>query len=105
MKLSYTEPITPSTFTKGLFWDVDPIQLDWDRNARQIVERVITRGMLDDWKQIKLVYGIDGIATIAKGIRCMDPVSLNFIATVTRTPIEEFRCYTERQLNPSLWNS
>lgn len=105
MSYSHHPPITADTFTKGLFWDVRPEQLDWDRNKRQIVERVITRGMLADWKTIKSVYGIAGIADIAKTIRCMDALSLNFIATVTRTPIEEFRCYTERQLNPTLWNS
>lgn len=98
-------PITPDTFTKGLFWDVPPERLDWDRNRAQIVERVLTRGMINDWRQIKSVYGLQGIADIAKTIRCMDAVSLNFIATVSRTPIEEFRCYIERRLNPTLWNS
>lgn len=98
-------PITPDTFTKGLFWDVPPEILDWNRNRTQIVERVLTMGMWNDWVLLRKVYTLQGIADTAKTIRCMDAVSLNFISLVSRTPIEEFRCFTERQLNPSLWNS
>ena len=105
MVLSNRELITASTFTKGLFWDVDPVKLDWDRNGRQIVERVLTMGMWDDWVILRKVYGLDGISEIAKSIRSIDAVSLNFISLVSNTPITEFRCYTERKLNPTLWNS
>jgi len=98
-------PITPDTFTKGLFWDVPPEVLDWDRNRKQIVERVLTMGMWDDWVILRNVYSLQGIADIAKTLRCIDAVSLNFISLVSSTPIEEFRCYTERRLNPTLWNS
>jgi len=42
--------------TETLFWDTDISKLDYDKNARHIIERVIHSGMLSDWHEIKLYY-------------------------------------------------
>ncbi len=46
------EDLTPS-----LFWDVNRLTLDPEKHKRYIIERVLTRGKLEDWFLIKKHYG------------------------------------------------
>lgn len=94
-----------SDLSCGLFWDVDAGKLDWSKDSKLIVERVLQFGRLRDWKIITGKYGLQDIAKIAMQIRSLDSVSLSFISFVSGHPLEEFRCYTEKQLNPTPWNS
>ena len=36
--------------------------------------------------------------------RSLDPKALSFISAITKTPKENFRCYTTIQLNQQHWN-
>ena len=38
--------------SKTLFWDTDPTKIDYEKNARHIIERVLQRGDLSDWFEI-----------------------------------------------------
>jgi hypothetical protein len=44
-----------------LFWEVDPAQLDLQRDARHILPRVLEKGRLEDVRWLIEVYGLDGI--------------------------------------------
>jgi len=91
-------------FSEHLFWDVDESELDMDNNKEFIVERVLDYGFMADWLLIKEYYSLNGLATIAKNIRCLMPKSLTFIATMTDTQITDYRCYKLAQSNPPHWN-
>jgi len=91
-------------FSEHLFWDVDENELDMDRNKEFIVERVLDYGFMEDWLLIKKYYSLNGLAEIAKNIRCLMPKSLAFIATITDTKITDYRCYKSAQSNPPHWN-
>jgi len=39
-----------------LLWDVDINDLDVDKNARYIIQRVLEYGELEDWKLIKQYF-------------------------------------------------
>ncbi|MEM7040485.1 MAG: hypothetical protein AAF570_26200, partial [Bacteroidota bacterium] len=52
-----------------LFWDVDPEKLDFEKHARLIVERVVTRGRIEDWQEIKRYYGLERIKAEVVKIR------------------------------------
>ncbi len=39
--------------SKSLFWDTDINKVDYEKHARKIIERVLMRGTLDDWFEIK----------------------------------------------------
>ena len=52
-----------------------------------------------------LVVGLPEITQVAKNIRTLEYKSAKLVATVSNEPIENFACYTTRQLNPSFWNS
>jgi len=92
-------------FSPHLFWDVDIADIDIEKNKIWLIGRVLDYGVWSDWKLISNHFTKQEIKDAALNIRCMSAKSLNFISLYTQTPINEFRCYTERQLNPSPWNS
>jgi ribosomal protein L30E len=86
-----------------LFWDVNPKSLDWEKDIALIVTRVLERGTLEEWKTIVKKYGLNKIVDVAKNIRSMDRLAINFLAQISGTPITEFRCYNSKQSNPPHW--
>lgn len=74
-----------------LFWDIDIEELDYEKNARQIIERVLTRGILDDWFAIKLYYGIERLKAEVVKIRSLDKITLNFCSKYFKIPKEQFK--------------
>jgi hypothetical protein len=82
-----------------LFWDTDPAKVDPEKHARKIIERVVTRGRLEDWFMIRSYYGLDRIKQEALQIRSLDDKTLVFLSTVLKIPKTEFRCYSNRLSN------
>ena len=48
--MSNAEIIT--SFSKNLFWDVDPGSINLESNSRYIIQRVLEYGRYNDWKLI-----------------------------------------------------
>ena len=90
-------------FSFNLFWDADPADLDMDKHKAYIVDRVLERGRWEDWLLIRNYYGLEKIKEIALNIRGMYPESLSFIALMTHTPENQFRCYTLLQSKNRPW--
>jgi hypothetical protein len=86
-----------------LFWDVDAKSLDWEKDISLIITRVLERGTLEEWRTIEQKYGLNKIVSIAKEIRSMDLLAINFLAQISGTPITEFRCYNSKQSAPAHW--
>lgn len=93
------------SFSKHLFWDVDVRTLDLDKHESYIVQRVLEYGLMEDWRLLKSAIGLQEIVETCKKLRTLEPKALAFISLISKTPINQFRCYTTRQLNPTLWNS
>jgi hypothetical protein len=74
-----------------------------EKHARYIVERVLDYGDWEDWLLIREYYGLEKIKELALGIRSLFPKSLSFIATVTHTPENQFRCYELLQSKNLHW--
>ena len=47
--------------SKVLFWDTDYDNINCDKNARYVIERVVSLGRASDWSQIKEYYGLERI--------------------------------------------
>jgi hypothetical protein len=92
------------SFSTNLFWDIDIADLDMEKHARYIVGRVLDYGDWKDWSLIRDYYGLEKLKEIALGIRSLFPESLSFIATVTHTPENQFKCYTLLQSKNQHWN-
>lgn len=83
-----------------LFWDVDRKNIEWEKNCHFLVQRILEYGFENDWEILKKQFGIKKIAKIATELRSLDDLSLNFIATISDIPIQNFRCYNTKQLQP-----
>ncbi len=90
--------------SKTLFWDTDINKVDYDKNARHIIERVLQRGMLSDWFEIKNYYGLERIKVEILQIRYLDKLSLNFCSKYFQISKEQFKCYNTEQSIQKLWN-
>ena len=86
-----------------LFWDVDRLTVNMEANASFVVKRVLELGQLGDWQLIVSYYGLERILEIAKGLRALDATALSFISSITSTPRDSFRCYTQKQSIPAHW--
>ena len=91
-------------FSSNLFWDINPDNIDIEEHASFVVQRVLEYGMMEDWNYILSHYGISRILSITLKLRSLDPKALAFISAITKTPRENFRCYTTTQLNQQHWS-
>ena len=69
--MSNAEIIT--SFSRNLFWDVDPSTINLESNSRYIIQRVLEYGRYSDWKLILSHYGIKVISDTATTLRSLDP--------------------------------
>jgi len=81
-------------FHPGLFWDVDIIFLDLETHAGFVIERVVTRGGMDDWKMLLEIYGKQKIRDTAVTLRSLDPKSLHYLSAYFSIDTKKFRCCT-----------
>lgn len=88
-------------FSKYLFWDVKREDLDPEQNVPYIVQRVLEYGQITDWQRLLGYYGMDKVVGVAKQLRSLESRALSFISTVSKTPVNQFRCYTLRHLIPA----
>lgn len=94
---------TVNMFSTNLFWDTDETTLDPEKNARFIIERVLSRGRLSDWRALYRLYGPERIKQEAMKIRYLDKVTLSFCSSFFNVPKSEFRCYNQPQSIQQLW--
>ena len=78
---------------KSLFWDVPPLTLDLDKNKRLILERVFTRGNIEEFQSINQYYTKEEIRKSVKAIGSLDKKTLHFISTTYKIKPDDFRCY------------
>lgn len=97
------DKIQISDFSAYLFWDVDKTKLDIYENKDFIVKRVLELGQMQDWEIIKAVFGIAEIGIMAMQFRSLNPKALSFISLISNIPINQFKCYTTKQLNQRHW--
>ena len=96
-----TDKIKP-VFHRRIFWDVAFDKLDYDAKANFVIERVFERGDVDDIRNCRRYYGDEKVREVLLKAKFL-PLSRIYLASaVIDRPIEAFRCYTLRQLNPGL---
>ena len=91
-------------FSNYLFWDTNPKTIDFEKNKPYVIERVLSHGLLKDWLLLKQLYGKATIKKVVLQLRHLDKFALHFCAAYFNIPIENFRCYTFTQSNPTHWN-
>ncbi|PIQ29857.1 MAG: hypothetical protein COW63_10950 [Bacteroidetes bacterium CG18_big_fil_WC_8_21_14_2_50_41_14] len=90
-------------FDKRIFWDVNFDKLDYDGKASFVIERVFERGDVDDIRQCRRYYGDELVTETLLKAKFLPEHRIHLASAVIDKPIESFRCYTLRQLNPGLF--
>lgn len=80
-------------FRRSLFWDVPESTLDLDKNRRLILERVFSRGNIEEFQSVNQYYTRDEISESVKKIGNLDNKTLHFISKIYHIKSAEFLCY------------
>ena len=88
---------------KRIFWDVNFAKIDYDAKARFVIERVFERGDVQDIRNCRRYYGDEKITEVLLNAKFLPLTTLYLASAVINHPITDFRCYTLRQLNPTLY--
>jgi len=90
--------------SENLFWDVDIENIDYEKYSQHIINRVLLRGNLNDWFEIKNFYGVNRIKNEAQQMRYLDQRTLSFCSTYFNLPKTQFKCYNTPQSIQQLWD-
>ncbi len=77
---------------QSLFWDVTFDSIDWQKHARFVIIRVVSRGNLQDWETLKAIYGKNKIKQEVVRARSLDPKTLAFLSVYFGIDKTSFRC-------------
>ena len=97
------KPKSKPKFNKRIFWDVAFDKIDYDAKANFVIERVFKRGVVSDIRNCRRYYGDDKVRAALLNAKFLPEITMYLASAVIDRPIEEFRCYTLRQLNPTLF--
>ncbi len=86
------------------FWDLDVKKLDAERSKRLIIERVFTLGKANEILMVTDYYGEDVVVNVLKNLNYINPKTLNFVSKFFNVPLQSFKCYIRKQLNPQHWD-
>jgi hypothetical protein len=87
-----------------LFWDVDVNLLDPGKNFPFITKRVLEYGFLSDWIKFYRYFGLKKITDTVKELKSLDKKSLHFIAALSDSNLNDFKCYTTKPSTPPHWS-
>lgn len=90
-------------FNPRIFWDVYYEKMDVDLRANFVIERVFERGDVEDIRQCRRYYGDEKITDVLLNTRYLPEHRIYLASAVIDKPLNEFRCYILRQLNPGLY--
>jgi hypothetical protein len=79
-----------------LFWDTDRSLVDWEKNAASIIIRVLERGNLDEFREIRRYYGDEKIKEAVLQTKYLSAQTLSFVSFFFNLPKTEFECYKNR---------
>lgn len=88
---------------KRIFWDVDFEQIDFEKHADFVINRVIERGDVEDIRQCRRYYSDDLITKTILNINYLPSVKMYLASAIIGKDITELKCYKNRQLNPRLY--
>jgi hypothetical protein len=84
---------------KRIFWDILFEELDFDRQAKFIIERVFERGDVDDIRQCRRFYPEALVEKTLLNAKYLPKLRLHLASAIIGKPVQQFRCYTLMQSN------
>jgi len=90
-------------FNRRIFWDVVFENIDYNAKANFVIERVFERGDVEDIRNCRRYYGNEKITSVLLEAKFLPETRMYLASAITNKPLNDFRCYTLRQLNPELF--
>ncbi len=90
-------------FNKRIFWDVNFDNLDYDKKANFIIERVFERGDVEDIRQCRRFYGDEKVSISLTNAKWLSLNTIHLASAIFDNNLTEYKCYTQAQLNPTHW--
>jgi hypothetical protein len=80
-----------------LFWDWKVEDVDWQKSARSVIERVLSRGNDEEYEELIRFYGRERIIHVLTIERCSIPnISMDRVTGYFGLKEEELSCYRWR---------
>lgn len=76
-------------FSQFLFWDTPVEKIDPEKHKNFIIERVITRGWLQDFYFLIQLYSREEIQAAVKKSKVLDPKTVHFCSHYFNIPLKE----------------
>ncbi len=73
-------------FSQHLFWDTPVERIDQQNNKRQIIERIITRGLIEDFYMMLQIYSTIEITDAIIKSKILDAKTANFCSIIFNIP-------------------
>ncbi len=86
------------------FWDVDMKTLDYEVNARFVIEKVMNYGLWADIQEVLRHYGHERVKAEVVQAGYLKKKTLSFCCAIFDLTPNQFRCYTRQQSNQLPWN-
>ena len=90
-------------FNKRIFWDVVFENIDYDKKANFVIERIFERGDVEDFRKCRRYYGDEKVTEALLTAKFLPETRMYLASAVINKPLKDFRCYILRQLNPVLF--
>ena len=90
--------------SKQAFWDTNMASIDYRKNARFVVEKVVERGTHQDFINLLNFYGFEDVRQLVLKANWLSDVSINFCCTLFGVKPTDFKCYEKKQLNQQHWS-
>ena len=90
-------------FNKRIFWDVNFGQLDYDKKATFIIERVFERGDVPDIRACRRYYGDEMIKSALTQAKWLPLSTIYLACALFGNELTDYKCYNTAQLNPAHW--
>lgn len=88
-----TELAVKPEFSPHLFWDRDPAQLDYRKQAAFIIERAFEFGKLDDLAEATAYYGTAQVVEVLTAAPALKKNTLALASVLFDIPKTRFKCY------------
>ncbi len=85
------------------FWDINVQTLDYEANARFVIEKVMNYGLWAAILEILRYYGHERVKTEVIQSAHLKEKTLSFCCAIFDLTPNQFRCYTRQQSNPLPW--
>ena len=83
--------------TKGLFWNSDINILDYVRDKKYIIERILDAGLENDEIIMWKLYSYEDIKNIALNIENLHKDMVAYMSFVLKVKETDFKCYGKKQ--------